>query len=114
MLHLDHSPKVDESVFVAKSADLIGYVSIGKDSSVWFQTVLRGDVMPINIGERSNVQDGTVIHGSLDKAKTTIGNGVTIGHKVILHGCTIEDDVLIGMGACVMDNARIPKNCLRS
>ena len=112
MLHLDYKPKVDDSVFVARTADVIGHVTIGKDSSVWFQTVLRGDVMPIAIGERSNVQDGTIIHGSLNKAQTRVGNGVTIGHKVILHGCTIEDEVLIGMGACVMDNAVIPKHCL--
>jgi len=112
MLHLDHSPSVDASVFVAKSADVIGNVKIGKDSSIWFQCVLRADVMPITIGERSNVQDGSVIHGSLNKAETVIGNGVTIGHKVILHGCKIDDDVLIGMGSCVMDNAHIPKNSL--
>jgi len=110
--HLEKSPTIDESVFVARSADVIGEVKIGKDSSVWFQTVLRADVMPITIGERSNVQDGSVIHGSLNKAQTTIGNGVTIGHKVILHGCTIDDEVLIGMGACVMDNSHIPKHSL--
>ena len=112
MLHLDYKPFVDNSVFVACSADLVGHVTIGKDSSVWFQTVLRGDVMPITIGKCTNIQDATVIHGSLNKAQTKIGDGVTIGHKVILHGCTIEDEVLVGMGACVMDNAVIPRHCL--
>lgn len=112
MLHLEHKPQVHSSVFVSRSSDIIGAVEIGEDSSVWFQVVLRADVMPIKIGSRTNIQDGTVIHGSLGKAQTTVGNGVTIGHKVMLHGCTIEDDVLVGMGACVMDNAMIKKNCI--
>jgi len=105
-------PDVHKSCFVAPSADLIGDLSLGENTSVWFQTVLRADVMPIKIGKNSNVQDGSIIHGSLNKASTTVGDGVTIGHKVVLHGCTIEDDCLIGMGAIVMDNAVIPKNCI--
>lgn len=112
MLHLDHKPQVPSSVFVAGSSDVIGAVDIGEQSSVWFQVVLRADVMPIKIGSKTNIQDGTVIHGSLGKAQTTIGDGVTVGHKVMLHGCTIEDDVLVGMGACIMDNALIKKNCI--
>lgn len=112
MLHLTNKPKWDESCFVAPSADLWGAVSLGKNSSVWFQTVLRADVMPITIGSGTNIQDGTIIHGSLNKAKTVVGNGVTVGHKVVLHGCKIEDDCLIGMGSIVMDNAVILKNCI--
>ena len=112
MLHLTNKPKIHESCFVATSADLIGQLDVGENTSIWFQTVLRADVMPIKIGKNSNIQDGTVVHGSLNKAQTKVGDGVTIGHKVVLHGCTIEDDVLIGMGAIVMDNAVIPKNCI--
>ena len=112
MFHLENAPKVHKSAFIAKSADLIGAVEIGENSSVWFQCVLRADVMPITIGSNTNVQDGSVIHGSRNKAETSIGNGVSIGHKVMLHGCTIHDDVLVGMGAIIMDNAVIPKNCI--
>ena len=112
MLHLEHKPNVHPSVFTAKSSDIIGAVNIDENSSVWFQVVLRADVMPIKIGKNTNIQDGSVIHGSLNKAQTTVGDGVTIGHKVMLHGCTVEDDVLIGMCACIMDNAVIPKNCI--
>lgn len=112
MLHLSHKPEIPSSCFVAASADLIGAVTLGEESSIWFQSVLRADVMPITIGSQTNIQDGSVIHGSLNKAQTTIGSGVSVGHKVILHGCTIEDDCLIGMGAVVMDNAHIPKNSI--
>ena len=112
MLHLTNKPKVSDSCFVARSADLMGAVSLGEQSSVWFQTVLRADVMPITIGKNTNIQDGTIVHGSLNKAETRVGDGVTIGHKVVLHGCTIEDDCLIGMGSIVMDNAVIPKNSI--
>jgi carbonic anhydrase/acetyltransferase-like protein (isoleucine patch superfamily) len=112
MLHLTRKPDYPDSCFVAPSADLIGNVVIGERSSVWFQSVLRADVMPIEIGDETNIQDGTIIHGSLNKAQTRVGNGVTVGHKVILHGCTIEDDCLIGMGAVIMDNATIPKNSI--
>ncbi len=112
MRHLETSPKIDESCFIAKSSDIIGEVNIGKNSSVWFSCVLRGDVMPINIGENTNIQDGTVIHGSVNKAQTRIGNNVTVGHRALLHGCRVEDNSLIGMGSVVMDNAVIPKNCI--
>lgn len=109
---MTNTPDVHESCFVAPSSDLIGDLSLGENTSVWFQTVLRADVMPIKIGKNSNVQDGSIIHGSLNKASTTVGDGVTIGHKVILHGCTIKDDCIIGMGSIIMDNAVIPKNCI--
>lgn len=112
MLHLDNKPEYPKSCFVAPSADLLGRVVLGENTSVWFQSVLRADVMPITIGKNSNVQDGSIIHGSLNKASTTVGDGVTIGHKVVLHGCTVSDDCLIGMGAVIMDNAVIPTNCI--
>lgn len=112
MLHLSNKPKIPESCFVAPSADVIGKVILGENSSLWFQSVLRADVMPITIGNNTNIQDGTIVHGSLNKAQTMVGDGVTIGHKVILHGCKINDDCLIGMGAIVMDNAEVPKNCI--
>ncbi len=106
-------PAIHNSVFVDPLALVIGKVSIGKDSSVWPFTVIRGDVNTISIGERCSVQDGTVIHVTHDGANTPggfptrIGNEVTIGHKVMLHGCTIHDRVLIGMGAIVMDGVII-------
>lgn len=112
MRHLTKTPKIDETCFIAKSADIIGEVRVGKNSSIWFGCVLRGDVMPIDIGDNTNVQDGTVIHGSINKAQTKLGNNITVGHKALLHGCTVEDNSLIGMGSIVMDNAIIPKNSM--
>ncbi len=109
---LGKSPQINPKTFIAKSADILGDVVIEEGASVWFQAVLRGDVMPIHIGKNSNVQDGSVIHGSYKKAQTTVKDHVTIGHKVILHGCTIESYSLIGMGSIVMDHAIIPKNCI--
>lgn len=108
----DKSPQIHPNTFVAKSADLLGDVHLAEGASVWFQAVLRGDVMPITIGKNSNIQDGTVIHGSYNKAQTVVKDNVTVGHKVILHGCTVEDNSLIGMGSIVMDHAVIPKNCV--
>lgn len=103
----NHSPKIHETVFVADSADIIGDVEIGCDSSVWFQCVIRGDVHWIKIGEKTNIQDGTVIHVTEKTCPTRIGNRVTVGHKVMIHGCTIGDDCLIGMGAIILDGAKI-------
>lgn len=102
------TPKIGEGSFVAPSADLIGDVKIGKGCSIWFNTTLRGDVMPIVIGDETNIQDNSVIHGTYKKCGAVIGNRVTVGHSVILHGCTIGDKVLIGMGAIIMDQAKIP------
>lgn len=105
------TPIVARSAFVDTSALVIGQVSIGMDSSIWPLSVVRGDIHIITIGDRSNIQDGTVIHVTHDGPfnpggfSTTIGNDVTVGHKVMLHGCTIGDRVLIGMGAIVMDGA---------
>lgn len=95
--------QVDPSVFLAPTAQLIGNVSIGEKSSIWYNCVLRGDVMPIVIGKETNIQDGTVIHGTYKKFGTTIGDRVTVGHLCMLHGCTIGDEAFIGMGALVMD-----------
>jgi carbonic anhydrase/acetyltransferase-like protein (isoleucine patch superfamily) len=100
------SPSLHSSAFVAPGADLIGNVTLAEESSVWFQTVLRADINRIVIGPRSNVQDGTVIHLA-DDFGTFVGELVTIGHKAILHACTIADEVLVGMGAIVLDGAEI-------
>lgn len=99
-------PKIDDSVFIAPTAQIIGDVNIGRDSSVWFQTVVRGDTATITIGERTNIQDLSMCHADAG-IPLTIGNGVTVGHQCCLHGCTIEDDCLIGMGATVMNQAVI-------
>lgn len=105
---LGHTPKIGEGSFVASSADIIGNVQIGKNCSIWYNTTLRGDVMPIVIGDESNIQDGTVLHGTYKKCGAVIGNKVTVGHSVILHGCRVDDLCLIGMGAVIMDQAHIP------
>ena len=102
------APQIGEGSFVAPSADLIGDVKIGKGCSIWFNTTLRGDVMPIVIGDETNIQDNSVIHGTYKKCGAVIGNRVTVGHSVILHGCRIDDLVLVGMGAIIMDQAHIP------
>lgn len=108
---LGHTPKVGEGTFLAPNSNLIGQVTLGRDCSVWFNTVLRGDVGPITIGDETNIQDGTVIHGTFKKAFATIGNRVTIGHSVVLHGCRVDDLCLIGMGSIIMDNAHVgPRN----
>jgi carbonic anhydrase/acetyltransferase-like protein (isoleucine patch superfamily) len=101
------SPKIHDSVFVAEGAQIIGDVEIGKESSVWFNTVVRGDVNYIRIGERTNVQDNCVLHVAHEKYPLTIGSNVTIGHGVILHAARIHDSCLIGMGAAVLDNATV-------
>ncbi len=105
-------PVWGEDCFVAPNATLVGDVVIGRHSSVWFNAVLRGDVMPIRIGDECNLQDGVIVHGTFNKAATNIGHRVSIGHGAILHGCTIGDEVLVGMGALVMDGARVGANCL--
>jgi carbonic anhydrase/acetyltransferase-like protein (isoleucine patch superfamily) len=102
------TPEIGQDTYVAPSADVIGDVKIGKGCSIWFNTTLRGDVMPIVIGDDTNIQDNAVIHGTYNKCGAVIGNKVTVGHSVILHGCKIGDLCLIGMGAIVMDQAEIP------
>ena len=98
--------------FIAPNATIVGDVIMGKDCSVWFNAVVRGDVNSIRMGDKVNVQDGAVIHATYEKTKTIIGNNVSIGHNAIVHGCTVEDNVLIGMGAIVMDNAHIGSNTI--
>jgi carbonic anhydrase/acetyltransferase-like protein (isoleucine patch superfamily) len=104
------NPKIDDSVFICDGAQIIGDVEIGKDSSVWFNTVIRGDVNYIRIGERTNIQDGSVLHVTYKKYPLIIGNDVTIGHGALVHGCTLKDLVLIGMGAILLDNCVINPN----
>jgi carbonic anhydrase/acetyltransferase-like protein (isoleucine patch superfamily) len=100
-------PRVHPTVFVDESAQVIGDVEIGEESSVWMTVVIRGDVNRIRIGRRSNVQDGTIVHVMKDTHPTTIGDNVTIGHAAVLHGCTIEDQCLIGMGAILLNGVRL-------
>jgi carbonic anhydrase/acetyltransferase-like protein (isoleucine patch superfamily) len=119
MNYKDLKPKIKKNVFVASSADIIGDVKIGKDSSIWFGTIIRGDVHKIRIGKRTSIQDLSMVHvthykkdDKSDGHPTIIGNDVTIGHKVMLHGCTIEDACLIGMGATIIDGAVIGKESI--
>lgn len=106
------TPKVGKDVFLADGSKVIGDVELGDKSSVWFNVVIRGDVAPIRIGAETNIQDNTVIHGTWNKASVTIGQGVTVGHSVVLHGCTIGDLCLIGMGSIIMDGAKIGSNSI--
>lgn len=99
------SPKMGENCWLAENATVIGEVTMGKNCTVWFNAVVRGDVHSITIGDDTNIQDGAVIHCTYLKAKTVIGNKVSIAHNAIVHGCTIEDNVLVGMGAIIMDDA---------
>jgi carbonic anhydrase/acetyltransferase-like protein (isoleucine patch superfamily) len=108
----DQEPHISQDVFIAEGTKVIGDVHIGEKSSIWFNVVIRGDVAPIRIGSETNIQDNTVIHGTWKKAAVRVGNGVTIGHSAILHGCTIEDQCLIGMGSIVMDGAHISQNSI--
>lgn len=103
---LFQKPQVDPTAYIAPSANIIGNVTIGEEASIWYQTVLRGDINKIVIGPRSNIQDGCVVHME-DNSPTLVGEYVTVGHKAILHACTIEDEVLIGMGAIILDGAEI-------
>ena len=106
------TPQFGKDCFLAENATILGEVSMGDNCSVWYQAVVRGDVNTIKIGNKVNVQDGAIIHCTYETAPTTIGNNVSIGHRAIVHGCTIEDNVLIGMGAIVMDHAHVPSNTL--
>lgn len=105
-------PQLGDNCFVAENATIVGDVVLGKDCSVWFNAVIRGDVNSIRIGDKTNIQDGAVIHCTYQKAATTLGNNVSVGHNAIVHGCTVEDNVLIGMGAVVMDNAVVQQNTI--
>ena len=101
------APKIHPSVFIADGAYVIGDVEIGRYSSVWFNTVIRGDVHYIRIGERTNIQDNSVIHVTSKKFPTHVGSDVTIGHNAVIHACTVNDYCLIGMGAVILDGANI-------
>jgi len=106
------SPKFGDNCFIAPNATVVGDVVTGKDCSIWFNAVVRGDVNSIRMGDKVNIQDGAIIHCTYQRSKTVIGNNVSIGHNAIVHGCTIHDDVLVGMGAIVMDNAEIGSNSI--
>lgn len=106
------TPKWGEDCFLAENATIVGDVLMGDQCSVWFQAVIRGDVNSIRIGDRVNIQDGAVIHCTYEKTQTEIGNNVSIGHNALVHGCTLHDNVLVGMGAIVMDRAVVESNCL--
>jgi carbonic anhydrase/acetyltransferase-like protein (isoleucine patch superfamily) len=99
------TPQIGMDTYIADNAVIVGDVVIGRSCSIWWSAVVRGDVNSIRIGDETNIQDGSVIHCTYKKAATTIGSKVSIGHKAIVHGCTIEDSALVGMGAIVMDNA---------
>ena len=105
-------PKFGKDNFLAENATIIGDVVTGDNCSIWFQVVIRGDVNSISIGNKVNIQDGVVIHCTYKKAATKIGNNVSIGHNAIVHGCTIKDNVLIGMGAIIMDGCIIESNSI--
>ncbi|GEO03895.1 gamma carbonic anhydrase family protein [Adhaeribacter aerolatus] len=108
----DIYPQLGENCFIAPNATIVGDVTLGNDCSVWFNAVIRGDVNSIRIGNKTNIQDGAVIHCTYQKAATVIGDNVSIGHNAIVHGCTVHDNVLIGMGAIVMDKAVVESNCI--
>lgn len=105
-------PVFGKNCFVAPNATIVGDVVMGDECSIWFNAVVRGDVNKIRIGNRVNIQDNATIHCTYQKTETHIGNNVSIGHNAIVHGCTISDNVLIGMGAIVMDNCKIGKNVI--
>lgn len=107
-----YTPKIGKDTFLADNATLIGDVTVGEECSIWFNTVLRGDVNSIRIGDRVNIQDGSVLHTLYQKSTIEIGNDVSVGHNVTLHGCKIHDFALIGMGAVVMDDAEVGEGAL--
>ncbi|GGE95897.1 gamma carbonic anhydrase family protein [Hymenobacter cavernae] len=106
------APQIGPNCFVADNATIVGDVTLGADCTVWFNAVIRGDVNSIRIGEQTNIQDGAVLHCTYQRAATNLGARVSIGHRAIVHGCTIEDEVLIGMGAIVMDHAVVGRGCI--
>lgn len=111
-----HEPSVGEGTFLAETAVLLGDVTVGRDCSIWYGAVLRGDVNTITIGDRTNIQDGAVIHtlydGSKHPSQTHIGSDVSVGHNATIHGATIGDNCLIGMGSTILDNAVVPSGCI--
>ena len=108
----DTAPEIAPDVFLAENASVIGDVVIGAGSSIWYGTVIRGDVMPIRVGRATSIQDNSVIHVTGGYRGTTVGDRVTVGHNVILHACTIEDDCIIGMGSIILDGARVRRGSI--
>jgi carbonic anhydrase/acetyltransferase-like protein (isoleucine patch superfamily) len=106
------TPQLGKDCFVAENATIIGRVVAGDNCSFWYNSVLRGDVNDLILGDRVNIQDGAVVHGTFQKSPTRIGNDVTVGHNAIIHGCVLHDNVLIGMGAIVMDEAIVPSGTI--
>jgi carbonic anhydrase/acetyltransferase-like protein (isoleucine patch superfamily) len=106
------SPVIPKDCYIAENATIIGDVTIGNQCSIWFNAVLRGDVHFIKIGNKVNIQDGAIVHCTYQKHPTIIGNNVSVGHNAIIHGCTIHDNVLVGMGAIIMDNCIIESNSI--
>ena len=109
---LGKTPKIGENTFLAETATVIGDVTMGRDCSIWYNAVIRGDVHFIKMGDKVNVQDNAILHCTFEKFPLTIGNNVSIGHNAIVHGCTINDNVLIGMGAIVMDDCLVESNSI--
>lgn len=105
-------PQIPDDCFVAENATILGEVSMGEQCSIWYNAVIRGDVHFIKMGNKVNVQDGAVIHATYQKSPTTIGNNVSIGHNAIVHGCTIHDNVLVGMGSIIMDDCIVESNSI--
>jgi carbonic anhydrase/acetyltransferase-like protein (isoleucine patch superfamily) len=106
------TPKINNNTWVADNATVTGDVEIGSESSIWFQSVIRGDVNKIRIGNRVNIQDAAIVHGSTGKQDTIIGDDVSVGHRAIIHGCTIQNKVLIGMGAIILDGVVVESNVI--
>ena len=106
------SPQIPADCYVAENATIVGDVQMGKECSVWFNAVIRGDVHYIKMGNKVNIQDGAIIHATYQKSPTTIGNNVSVGHNAIVHGCTIHDNVLIGMGSIIMDDCIVESNSI--
>ena len=106
------TPEFGEDIYLAENATIVGEVTCGNQCSIWFNAVVRGDVNYIKMGDKVNVQDGAVIHGTYEKSPTNIGNNVSIGHQAMVHGCTIRDNVLVGMGAIIMDDCIIGENSI--
>lgn len=107
-----YSPQIAHDAWLAENATIIGDVVIGSQSSIWYQAVLRGDVGKITIGKESNIQDGAILHTTTNQSTCNVGDRVVVGHGAILHGCTVEDEALIGMGAIVLDHAQVPSHTI--
>ncbi|WBX73265.1 gamma carbonic anhydrase family protein [Tenacibaculum pacificus] len=106
------TPQIPSDCYVAENATIVGDVQMGKECSVWFNAVIRGDVHYIKMGDKVNIQDGAIVHATYQKSPTTIGNNVSVGHNAIVHGCTIHDNVLIGMGSIIMDDCVVESNSI--